>query len=1154
MKKNFILFVLLFLIGNVVFAAAPTVPSSNLSFSSLDGSQFSVGYTTGNGTSRIAVMKEGSPVTGVPVNGTDYTVNSVFGTAASKFTADGEYVVAKTSWNSFSVTNLKPGTTYYVAIFEYNGSGASTQYLMLPLTGSQSTVVAPTTQTYAIATTATTGNTITLNWSKGNGSGRLIIARKGSAVSATPTDLANYYAADNVFGNGTKLATDNYVVYKSTGTTTTIKGLEPNTTYYFSFFEYNGITYPVHLLPGAAYSAVTYAGPTVAPISPGFNYIEGNRMTIAVTQGNGTHRLFIAKKNDPVTAVPVNGVTYTANAAFGTAGAEIAPGEFVVATTTGNSINVTNLEPNTVYHFRVYEYDVDNAGNTYYLTSSYAAKSGSTATTPTTIASDFKTLSLTGSSATIGFTPGNGNYRMVLMKAGTPVDASPADLVKYIGNSNFGSGTQLGTGNYVVNWGMNGAQTTLNNLQPGVTYYMSVYEFRGYDYPVYSASGGTHSFTIPLEPTAASTSPWTAFVDGASFRLVWNSGNGSRRIVVAKKGSAVTGKPVDGTTYTANGAFGTAGTEMAPGEFVVYDGNYYSCDLANLEIGATYYFAVYEYNVGVSGPDYLTTSWLAASGATSTWPTAPTAISSVSGLQATQATINYTKGNGANCIFIMKQGSAVNVTPQDMVKYTANTSFGTSSTQISDGNYVVASTGGGWPFTVTNLRPNTTYYISAFEYNGSVQPAYLLSSPGTYSFTTPDVPGATVPTTAASSALINNVDGNKFTFKWTNGNGEKRIVVMKQGSAVSFVPANTISYTANASFGSGTDLGGGQYVVYNGTGSSVDLTNLLPSATYHFAVYEYNGTGTLIRYLTATFLNANGSTAAAPSAPVTTVNAVAAKGQVNLSWNNGNGSGRLVVMKEGSAVTAVPADVSVYPANSVFKNGSQIAAGEYVVYAGNSNMVTVTNLENKTYYFSIYEYNGSAAPVYNSNSFASGSVVVSSVLPVKLLYFKAQTNNSKVVLNWATAQEINNEGFVVERSMDGLQYLSIATIASKGNSSNTSYYTYTDDAVVAAKVFYRLKQVDADGKFTYSTVVAVSLSTEAKQISIYPNPVRDQFKISLPQTVNDGIMNVYDSKGTVVLKQKVVNGQYINSSRLTSGVYFVNVEAKGAVYKTTIIK
>lgn len=1153
MKKNFILFVLSFLIGHVVFAAAPTVPSSNLSFTSLDGSQFTVNYTTGNGTSRIAVMKEGSPVTGLPVNGTDYTINSVFGTAASKFTADGEYVVAKNSWNSFSVSNLKPGTTYYVAIFEYNGSGAGTQYLTLPLTGSQSTVVAPTTQTYAIATTATTGNTITLSWSKGNGSGRLIIARKGSAVTATPTDVTSYYAADNVFGNGTKLATDNYVVYKGTGTSTTIKGLEPNTTYYFSFFEYNGITYPVHLLPGTAHSAITYAGPTVAPISPGFNYIEGNRMTIAVTQGNGTHRLFIARKNNPVTAVPVNGVAYTANAAFGAAGAEIAPGEFVVATATGNSVNVTNLEPNTTYHFRVYEYDVDNAGNTYYLTGSYAEKSGSTATTPGTIASNFSTTSLTGSSATIGFTPGNGNYRMVVMKAGSPVDASPSDLVKYTANSNFGSGAQLGTGNYVTNWGMNGAQVTVNNLQPGVTYYMSIYEFRGYDYPVYSASGGTYSFTIPLEPTTVSTSPWTAFVDGASFRLVWTSGNGSRRMVVAKKGSAVTAKPVDGTTYTANGAFGTAATEMAPGEFVVYDGNYYSCDLTNLEIGATYYFAVYEYNVGAGGPDYLTTSWLAASGATSTWPTVPTAISSVSGLQATQATINYTKGNGASCIFIMKQGSAVNVVPQDMVKYTSSTSFGINTTHISDGNYVVASTSGGWPFTVTNLQPNTTYYISAFEYNGSAQPAYLLSSPGTYSFTTPDVPGATVPTTAASNAVINNVDGNKFTFKWTNGNGEKRIVVMKQGSAVSFVPANATSYTANASFGSGTDLGGGQYVVYNGTASSVDLTNLLPSTTYYFAVYEYNGTGTLIRYLTTPFLNASGSTMAAPSAPVTGVNAVPAKGQVTVSWNNGNGNGRLVVMKEGSGVSAIPADLSVYPASSVFKSGSQIAAGEYVVYAGNSNSVTVTNLENKTYYFSIYEYNGSAAPVYNSTSFASGSVVVSVALPVKLLYFKAQASNDKVILNWATAQEINNEAFIVERSTDGVQYQSMATLAGKGNSSNTSYYTYTDNAI-AGKFYYRLKQVDADGRFTYSTVVAVSLQNEAKQISVYPNPVKDQFRLSIPQAVNEGMLCIYDSKGTIVLKQKVVNGQYINSSQLASGVYFVNVEAKGAVYKTTIVK
>lgn len=610
MKKFLTLLILSFLFVQSILAAPPTVPSSNLSFSALDGAQFTGNFTAGNGANRIIVVKEGSPVTGVPVNGVDYTANAIFGSANSLFTAPGEYVVAKTGWSSFTATGLKPGTVYYVAIFEYNGSNASTQFLTLALTGNQSTVIAPTVQTSAFTTTATTGNTVSLSWTKGNGTGRVIIARKGNPVSVTPPD-ATIYWADQTFGSGTKFGTDNYVVYKGTGTTVQVKNLEPNTTYYFAAFEYNGNVSPMHLLPGFTYSATTNAGPTVAPSSAGFSYVEGNSFNIGVTIGNGTKRLFIAKKGSPVTSVPVNGVNYTANTVFGTAGSEIAPGEYVVGAGAASSIGITNLEPNTTYHFRVFEYDADNAGNTYYLTGSYAVKSGSTSVTPTTVATNLNTSTLTGSSATITFTPGNGTYRTVIMKAGSAVDAQPVDLIKYTYNSAFGSGTQITPGNYVIHWGMNGASFNVTNLQPGTTYHVSIYEFNGNAAPVYSATAAKFNFTVPLEPTGIATNPWSAFVEGSSFRLIWNNGNGGKRIVVAKKGSAVTSKPVDGVNYTANGAFGQ-GEQLNTGEFVVLNGTASEVNLTNLEVGSTYHFAVFEYNVASDGKaDYLTSNWLA---------------------------------------------------------------------------------------------------------------------------------------------------------------------------------------------------------------------------------------------------------------------------------------------------------------------------------------------------------------------------------------------------------------------------------------------------------------------------------------------------------------------------------------------------------------
>lgn len=1134
------------------FGAAPTVPASNLTFNNLDGKSFAGNFTAGNGAIRIVVVKQGSPVTGSPANGVDYNANSNFGTVGSEFTAPGEYVVARTSWGSFSVSNLQPGTIYYVAVFEFNGTGAATQYLMLPLTGQQSTVVAPTTQSSGMVATAITGNSMNLGWVKGNGTGRIVLARKGAPVDADPNDLTGYWADEN-FGSGTKIGASNYVIYKGLYNGFTLKNLEPNTNYHFAVYEYNGSATPVHLRPAHTFSATTTVGPTVAPSSPGFSWVDGNRFNFGVTIGNGSRRLFIARKGSPVTAVPVNGVVYTANAVFGTPGTEIAPGEYVVAAGSGSGVGVTNLEPNTTYHFRVFEYDQDLTNNTYYLTSSFVTKSGSTATVPTTLVSNFNMVSLTGSSATISFTVGNGSYRTVIMKAGSPVDAVPTNLVAYTGNTTFGSGAQLGSGNYVVHGTMNGAQFPVSGLMPGTTYHVSVYEYNGISFPVYSTAGATYSFTVPLEPTLAATSPATHSRDGGALRLVWSSGNGGKRIVIARKGSAVTAKPTDQIDYPANTNFGQ-GTQLAPGEYVVYNGAGHYFDMTGLEPGTTYHCAVYEYNVGPDGkPDYLTTSWLAFNSSTVGAPTTQTVITSTSGIQATQANFHFTSGNGVSRLFIMRQGAPVNVTPQDMVKYTYNGNFGTASAHISDGNYVVAIKSDGWPFTVYNLQANTTYHIAAFEYNGSEQPVYLRTSPGTYSFTTTDVPGATTPTTAATNGTVNAIDGNKFTFKWTNGNGQSRLVVARKGSPVNFVPANGVHYSASNTFGSNTDLGGGQYVVFNGAGNEVEVKNLEPSTTYHFTVYEYDGTTTMIRYLTSSTLIFAASTATPPTNAVNNVQATAGVSQLTLNWANGNGAGRIVVLKEGSAVTAMPADLSVYPANAVFKNGSQIALGEYVVYAGTGSSVTITGLSNKTYHYAIFEYNGINAPVYNTTIVTTGSASITAVLPVRLLTFTAEAQEAGVVLKWSTAQEWNNHSFEIERSSNGSTYKAIATIAGAGNSNSTIHYSYTDRNAPEGKLYYRLKQVDLDGRFTYSSVQPAERK-RSLILQAYPNPVRSQLSLTWIGTSSRAVVKVFDAKGLLIENQVMVKGQLLNVSKWSTGVYVVQADISGQLYRQTIIK
>lgn len=1143
MKKIFLFSVLAFLFSVACYAAAPTASGSNLTFSSIDGKSFTGSFTPGNGSERLVVMREGSPVTTFPSNGVKYTVGA-------QFNVPGEVVVQASSWTSFSASNLKPGTVYYFAIFEFNGSGATSEYLMLPLTGSRMTAIAPTVAASSPISSNIVGNAMMLSWTKGNGTGRIVIARKASPVNATPADLTFYYD-DEVFGNGGKIGADNFIVYRGAGSSVTVKNLEPNTTYHFAIFEYNGSNTPVYLNSPATTSVLTNGGPTVAATSAGFNWVEGNSFTISCSGGNGSQHLFIAKKGSPVTSAPTDGVTYTANASFGS-GQELASGEFVIGAGTSTSVALKNLEAGTQYYFRVYEYDADKNGTTYYLTNSYLSKNGSTQIVPTTLASNINLVSLTGSTARIGLTNGNGTYRTVFMKEGSAVDAAPENFKTYGSDAIFGNGPQLGTGNYIITWGMNGSPFTVNNLKAGKTYHLAIFEFNGNGAPVYSISAARFSFTVPTEPTAASKTPSIAFRDGGAFRLSWISGTGSNHLVVAKKASAPTFVPADGTLYTAKERFGIADSPVAD-EFIVYNGTNAYVDLTGLEIASTYHFAVYDFNLDENGnPDYLTASWLTASGTTLDYPTTQTTLLPASSISSTTATINYTGGNGESRLFIMKEGSVPDSIPADYRKYNNNT-YGSSAAHIGNGNYIINKTSNPGSFGVTNMKPKTTYYVAAYEFNGSNYPAYLRTPAATISFTTADVPGATTPTTPATNGTTSGVEGNKFTLKWTSGNGDKRIVVMRKAAAVNFVPANATNYPANAAFGSGTDLGDGQFVVYNNSGNSVDITNLEPFTIYHFAVFEYNGASDLIRYLTASTLTTTAGTLAAPTAGVSNVNTAIANGTITLSWTAGNGNGRLIVMKEGSAPTAQPADLSTYPANAVFKTGSQMAAGEYVVYMGTGTSITVTGLSNKQYFYSIYEYNGTTAPVYNKLAAVSGSATPSSALPVSLVAFTAKKAADVVEVKWATAQETNSSHFIVERSTDASSFESLATVQAAGNSGERREYSYADRTAIAGKVYYRLKQVDKDGKFWYSPVQVVDRGTSEKA-TIYPNPVVNNFKVLLPSGTQQAALMVYDMQGRIAVNRTVKEGEMIDASNLVKGTYIVVIECHGVKAQIKMLK
>ncbi|MBW6480765.1 MAG: hypothetical protein K0B37_15150, partial [Bacteroidales bacterium] len=832
---NLILCVILLLINVHVFAQAPSVPSSNLSFSGIDGDRFYVSFTRGDGARRIIVAST-SPITAEPVNGADYLAGS-FGLGNEL--APGQFVVYNGTASGTWINGLNHSTTYYFRIYEYNGTSFSTEYLISEyLEGSATTLTAPTDQASSLTFSNVTGNAMTVGWSKGNGAGRLLIARADSPVEVEPQDLTNYSAWAGVFGSTTTAYTigtsEHKVLYMGTGTSASITGLDPNRIYHFAIFEYNGSNGKVYLRPGTKASQLTASTPTIAASNLSFRNIDGDRFIYDFTGGNGARRIVIAKEGSPVTAVPVDGASYTHNAIFGS-GTEIAPDEFVVNNGTSTSSWLYGLKPGTTYHLAVFEYN-GTGTETFYLTDPYLAGSRSTLFPPTDQAGPLTFSNITGNAMTVGWAKGNGSGRILVARADSPVEVEPQDLTNYSAWAGvFGSTTTaytIGTSEHKVLYMGTGTSASITGLDPNRTYHFAIFEYNGSSGKLYLRPGSKASQITTSTPTTAASNLSYRSIDGDRFIYDFTGGNGARRIVIAKEGSPVTAVPEDGVSYTHSTTFGF-GTEIETGEFVVNNGTSTSSWLYGLKPGTTYHLAVFEYNGTGTGTFYLTDPFLAGSRATFSHPTVQSSNAFTSSRSNTSINISWTRGNGSHRILIGRKDGPVNIEPQDLTNYNTTSGFGNSWAQIGTGNYgLYAGTGNN--VNITNLEPGTNYYFALFEYNGSNARLYL--RPG-YQFALETF--GERPLVQVSNAQFSNIDFTSFDVGFTKGDGTRRLVLAREGSPVIGGPADFISYNASNVFGQGDEIGTGSFVVYNDIGENFTLTGLESGKTYYFAFFEY---------------------------------------------------------------------------------------------------------------------------------------------------------------------------------------------------------------------------------------------------------------------------------------------------------------------------
>ena len=164
---------------------------------------------------------------------------------------------------------------------------------------------------------------------------------------------------------------------------------------------------------------------------------------------------------------------------------------------------------------------------------------------------------------------------------------------------------------------------------------------------------------------------------------------------------------------------------------------------------------------------------------------------------------------------------------------------------------------------------------------------------------------------------------------------------------------------------------------------------------------------------------------------------------------------------------------------------------------------------------------------------------VATVLPISLLDFTPQLKNNKVQIDWTTSTEINNDYFTIEKSTDALNFRPIAIVDGAGNSNNVLHYEYIDTEAKNSEVlYYRLKQTDFNGEFSYSYIKAVQMEDEDVEWKVFPNPA-NQF-IQVKGSVNK--VRLYNVSGVSVYEGEGVLNTSITTNNLPSGTYIIEVQ------------
>ncbi|GAA3990564.1 T9SS type A sorting domain-containing protein [Hymenobacter antarcticus] len=289
---------------------------------------------------------------------------------------------------------------------------------------------------------------------------------------------------------------------------------------------------------------------------------------------------------------------------------------------------------------------------------------------------------------------------------------------------------------------------------------------------------------------------------------------------------------------------------------------------------------------------------------------------------------------------------------------------------------------------------------------------------------------------------------------------------------------------------------------------------------------------------------------------------------------SGYGEFHMVLVSTSSTLVlpdVLPVDGTDYNAG----NGAYQGAGQsmlqdsqgkqyYVVFSGGAPTATITALApSTTYYAYVFDYNSTnlneTTFINNAENYKGpaqstvfGALLPGSPpLPVELSAFTAKAEGTAAVqLAWATASELRNDHFEVERSADGKTFTTLGSVGGAGTSSTSHSYGFRDARLPAgaAILYYRLRQVDTNGQATFSPVRAVQLRRAdlAPQLQAYPNPAHETVSVRILGPLPTAPLQVFDAMGRLVRTQPVADAgadTLLSLQDLPAGLYILHCGA-----------